>query len=48
MSQPICTICGEGGAGVEFRIFDPVIPPFGTACVACEDKITEGEADNAS
>ena len=45
MSYPICKICGGSGEGVEFNIFNPVIPPFGTACVACEEKIKKGDIE---
>ena len=41
MSMPTCKICGCSGAGIEFAIFNPAIPPFGTACAACEEKVQE-------
>jgi hypothetical protein len=40
MSSPTCKICGRS-EGVQFCIFTPAIPPFGTACVDCEEKLKE-------
>jgi len=42
-SAPTCIFCGKS-SGVQFNIFTPKFPPFGTACVACEkihDKLPE-------
>ena len=39
---PTCTLCGGAGAGHTFRMFDPLIGDFGTACVACEDTAALG------
>lgn len=42
-SAPTCIFCGKS-SGVQFAIFNPKFPPFGTACVECEkihDKLPE-------
>ena len=37
VSSPVCKVCGQSGAGVQFKIFDSSFP-FGDCCVECEDK----------
>jgi len=39
MSKPICVFCGGTGRDVTFNIFTPRFPPFGTACVQCEETL---------
>ena len=34
-TAPKCIFCGRS-SGVQFNIFTPKFPPFGTACVECE------------
>jgi hypothetical protein len=38
---PRCVFCGRD-SGVQFAIFNPRFPPFGTACVECEAKLPPG------
>lgn len=33
---PVCVFCKRGGFGIQFAIFSPRFPPFGTACTDCE------------
>lgn len=40
MSDPRCAICGCDN-NVQFNVFNPEIPPFGTACVECEQEVVE-------
>lgn len=35
--RPVCIFCARS-EGVQFAIFNPKFPPFGTACVECEAK----------
>lgn len=38
---PICVFC-KRSSGVGFNIFTPRFPPFGTACVECEESLPPG------
>jgi hypothetical protein len=40
MSDPQCQVCHKS-SGVQFNIFNPAMPPFGTVCVKCEDEVQE-------
>jgi hypothetical protein len=43
MTTPTCNICKQS-VDVQFDIFNPAIPPFGTTCVACEEEVKESLA----
>ena len=43
MSVPVCNLCNQSGAGVEFQVFSPY--GFGTYCVECEEKLKEENSD---
>lgn len=39
MSIPVCNLCNQSGAGIQFNISSPY--GFGTYCVECEKKLKE-------
>ena len=43
MSIPVCSLCNQSGAGIQFNIFSPY--GFGTYCVECEEKLKEENSD---
>lgn len=40
-SRPTCVFC-KRSTDVQFAMFSPRFPPFGTACVECEEKLPPG------
>jgi len=41
-SGPRCVFCKRSGDGVQFVVFSPRFPPFGTACADCEKTLPPG------
>lgn len=41
-NNPVCVFCKRSGAGVQFVVFCPRFPPFGTACSDCEETLPKG------
>ena len=43
MSVPVCNLCNQSGAGIQFNISSPY--GFGTYCVECEKKLKEEDTN---